>query len=134
MVADKILAKELALYASNDSTIHRQRLVPFQINYAKRKAKGIFNHQRAIDGLANNLAKDVQAKYWREFSSGRPPVMDKATKQEFGKVMLDEIMEGIDDIASDIKSGRRDGLGRLKTEKISDRGVRITPKRPRLPR
>jgi hypothetical protein len=132
MAADKILARELALYASNDSTIYRQRLVPFQTNYAKRKAKGTFNKKRAIEGLANNLAKDVQAKYWKENASGRPPVMDKSTKMAFGEEMLDEIEEGIDDIAEDIRTGKRDKLGRVKEEKISGKGLRITPRRPRI--
>ena len=115
-MADKVLARELALYASNDSQIYRQRLEPFQKNYGLRKAKGTFNKALAIQGLANNLARDVLKKYWRETvgRNVRPPAMDKATKMEFGRHMLDEIMEGVNDIAKDIKSGRRDGLGNLR--------------------
>lgn len=97
---DTVLARELALYASNDQQIYNSRLKPFIINYGRRKAKGTFNKTRAIEGLANNLAKDIQNKYWKEFSpSSRPPAMDQATKMAFGREMLNEIEEAIDDFA-----------------------------------
>ena len=109
--ADTVLARELALYAMNDASIHRQRIEPFAMNYGIKKAKGTFNKDRAIEGLANNLAKDVQNKYSKELGGGKAPEMNKATKMAFGAELLEDMTEMIDDIAADIKAGRRDKRG-----------------------
>lgn len=94
---DVILARELALYAINDSQIYRQRIIPFIKNYARKKRKGIFDKKKAIEGLANLLAKDVQKKYWEETLGTPPPDMDQATKIAFGEELLDDMMETIEE-------------------------------------
>ena len=90
---DRVLARELALYARNDSHIYQSRIEPFIVNFIRKKVRGVFNKQRAIEGLANNLAKDVQRAYLREFFERTLPIMSHNDKIAFGEEMLDEMEE-----------------------------------------
>jgi len=98
--ADTILARELVLFATNDYDIYRQRIQPFIKNYARKIKAGTWDRDKGIQGLANNLAKDVQKAYWWTVLRSRtPPTMNRATKLVFGEELLEEIMPAIQDLA-----------------------------------
>jgi len=120
---DKELARDLALFASNDYQIYKQRLEPITLNYARRVVRGNFDKKLAIQGLANNLARDVLVRYWKEYSqwsesSSRPPIMNKATKTVFGEEMFNEIEEAVKDQAKEMKAGKIDLFGRPRAKVV----------------
>jgi len=98
--ADEVLARELALFAINDADIYRQRIYPFIKNYARKKRRGVYDETRAVEGLANNLAKETQGQYWGlVLPTGPIPQMNRSTKMAFGRELLELIQESIDDEA-----------------------------------
>ena len=123
-------AVEFVLYAENDADLYRQRLQPWTVNFGRKMAAGKFDRKLAVGALADYLAKEVQTKYFKEMGSGgQAPEMTKATKMAFGELMLDSMMEEIQGVADDIKTGKRNKLGHKKGENPpSDAGKR--PPRP----
>ena len=111
-------AVEFVLYAENDADLYRQRLQPWTVNFGRKMAAGKFDRKLAVGALADYLAKEVQTKYFKESGGGYSPTpeMTKATKLAFGELMLDSMMEEIQNVADDIKAGRRNKLGHPKKE------------------
>ena len=99
-MADRILAEELVEYSKSDKLLEWQRLIPWINNFAQKKAKGIFNINRAVKALADYLAKDVLERYAGRGGGIR---MDMATKMLFGQMMLRSLMPRINTTAKRMK-------------------------------
>ena len=117
--ADIVLARELALFAINDSTIYHQFMEPYERNMAHKRVQQKFDRAKAIEGIAG-VAKWVQQKYWRECSGTGPdhvpPQMNKATKMKFAEEMYEHMEEAIEEMTQEILMGVRTRRGEKKTE------------------
>jgi len=122
--ADTVLARELALYASNDADIYRQWIIPAAQNLAHKKVQQKFDRALAVKGLAAG-AKFVQKRYWKEYSGGHPAVMNLATKLAFGEEMYGEIEELVDDMVKEILVGARTRMGQPVQERQNTDVVQI---------
>lgn len=58
-------ARELELYAENNSDLYRQRLTPIYNNLARKKKKGIYNHALAVK-LMRYAVDDATKRYMKE--------------------------------------------------------------------
>jgi hypothetical protein len=63
---DEQAANELYLYATNDSDLYRQQIVPIYKNLVLKQAKGIYSKEKAIK-LAMYLMDNAAKKYAKEF-------------------------------------------------------------------
>lgn len=63
---DETLAREIHLVESNDGDLYRQQVHPSALNFARKKKAGIFNREKAIKGLANNLVVNAIKRYKKE--------------------------------------------------------------------
>lgn len=63
-------ARELQLFIENDGELYRQQYQPILKNLANKKAKGIYNHEKAVK-LFMYLVDNGARKYNKEFDTGR---------------------------------------------------------------
>lgn len=66
---DEHAARELYLYATNDSDLYRQQITPINKNLITKKARGVYKTELAIK-LAMYLMENAAKKYVREFGGG----------------------------------------------------------------
>ena len=68
--ADKEAATELVMYVDNDSQLYRQMVTPWRKNLIAKIARGIFDYNKAVMGLAKNLFTEGAKRYAKDFSTG----------------------------------------------------------------
>jgi hypothetical protein len=123
--ADVTLAKELALFATNDANIYRQYIDSVVRNLAHKRVRGIFDRDQALKLLTYG-AKYVQQRYWKEVSgSDDPPPMNKATKLAFAEELYGEIEEAIETVTREILMGVRTRRGDVRPERRGNPEVRV---------
>jgi hypothetical protein len=84
---DEVSARELSLFIENDANLYRQREVPITKNLALKKAKGIYDRDKAVK-LWMYLVEDGARKYTREYAGPGAKwneIFPKATRQEVAK-------------------------------------------------
>jgi len=124
---DEPMASELVNHTMNTAQLYENRVRPFVKNYARKKVRGTFNRDLAIKGLANNLTKDAQNSYYREYMRGqRAPQLDAATKWEYGRQLLNWIMDEIDWEVREMK-GKKNPCGSRRKRKSNKRKRRNQP-------
>jgi len=67
---DEYAATELKLFVENDADLYRQQFIPIIKNLVRKKAAGIYDHEKAIK-LFMYLMESGAKKYNKEFGSGR---------------------------------------------------------------
>ena len=95
---DKIMLREMVLVLENDSLFYRQRLVPWAKNMARKLKRGVFNKDLFLGGLARNLAKPAQMRYYQIERMGNTPVLTMGDKM----YLAQEFYPAIEDHANDI--------------------------------
>lgn len=88
---DKDAVRELELYATNDSTLYRQRFDIIAKNLGKKKKAGKFDKTLAVKAYLNSVP-DIVKKYNKEFGSDIS--FDKETKVALAK----ELLSGYEDL------------------------------------
>lgn len=66
--SDTVAARELALYACNDSTIYFQSIVPVIENLSKKIKRGTYDHAKALKAW-EHVATVAAVKYNQEFGT-----------------------------------------------------------------
>ena len=123
--ADVTLARELALYASNDSALSRNYIDPVVRNLANKRVRQIFDRDKALQLIALG-AKYIQQRYWKEMSgSDDPPPMNSATKLAFAEELYGEIEERINDVTREILMGMRSRRGEERKPASQENPVQI---------
>ena len=87
MVADTIMARELALFLENDIQTYKSFTIPYAVNLARKKVKGQYSREKALQGIVNQVPRFKQ-RYQRDVGIGLG-TMDMATKKVFAKEFLD---------------------------------------------
>ena len=59
-------SRELFLYATNDGDLYRQMVTPIIANLKKKAAKGVYDHEKAIDAFYY-VATEASRHYFRDF-------------------------------------------------------------------
>lgn len=95
---DSVSARELEMYITNDSTIYRQRITPIIKNYARKMKNGSFDENKAVKGFLYAVGDGIKS-YNKEYGAGSM-VIDKATKEEVARQLLDAYREEIMDASS----------------------------------
>lgn len=86
---------ELYLYISNDGQLYRQHTTPIINNLKKKYAKGQYDPDLAVKAFMYLVDAGVR-KYDKEFGSGQGKLfLDKATRTEIAKALLDRYTENI---------------------------------------
>ena len=117
-MSDNHAARELELYISNDSDLHRQQHAPILKNLATKKARGEYKHDLAVK-LFGYLVEAGAKKYNKEFGTPDQPwhkVFDVATRREVAEELTDAF-EG------EAKLGNYDYLLPKKYQKASRDGA-----------
>ena len=100
--ANEIDARELALYATNDGDLYRQRAQPIMLNLARKMVRGVYDPALAVTAW-RYMADDAAKKYSREFG---PCAFSPATRDlaaiEIGESYAEELAE----IAAMLKTGK----------------------------
>ena len=92
---DKATVRELVLYITNDSQIHRQRIAPIIKNLSRKVGKGTYDGVKAIKAIMY-AATDGIKKYEKENAGpGWARQIDKQTKEAIAKELLDYYTEEI---------------------------------------
>lgn len=102
MAVDRAQARELGLFIENDGTLYRQITTYLIKNYARKKAKGIFDKQQALKGIVNSLVEAGRRKYIRDFGS-IGGVVSADTKMEVAKYLYPHINEVSSEEAKELK-------------------------------
>jgi len=95
MVKDEQLVRELSLHSDNDARIYNSRVVPTIKNYARKQDRGVFEKERAIDGIRNNIVPDVVASYNREYGTNFR--LNKEEKDALAREIYDSMKDEIKD-------------------------------------
>lgn len=112
MVADTIMARELALFLENDFPTYKSFITPYAVNLARKKLKGQFSKEKALQGLVNQVPRFKQ-RYERE-NGVKLGTMDMATKKAFAK----EFYEGMEELVKEnVKRLKRAEALKKKTAK-----------------
>jgi len=78
--ANETEARELQLTAENDADLYRQRLVPIYKNLSRKKAKGIYDHKKAVK-LMRYAVDEENSKYKKQYGvSFNPATRDKVAE------------------------------------------------------
>lgn len=86
---DEHAARELELFINNDEPLYRQRFVPIVKNLMRKRAKGIYNSEKAAK-LFLYLADDGARKYYKEFGTEQGGFkFDLATRWAVAKSLRD---------------------------------------------
>jgi len=105
---DHDLAVELVEFTMNDAELYRARVTPFVKNYARRVAKGTFDKDAGIRGLANNLARDAYRQYWAEHGGpGRTPALSGPTKWRYGQLLMEWLMDEVNFEVEEMRTTRK---------------------------
>jgi hypothetical protein len=83
--ANEIEVRELQLSTENDGDLYRQRLTPIYHNLARKKAKKIYKHKKAVK-LMRYAVDEENKKYKKDFgvsfnTSTRDKVADNMTRE-----------------------------------------------------
>lgn len=106
MSADTQAARELYLYTISDGDLYRSQGEPIIKNLARKRAKGIFQHAKAVK-LYTYLADSAAKKYTWDFDVRQPGVsrwqqvkgygiFSTATRRAAAELLLDYYEEQID--------------------------------------
>jgi len=68
---DEISVRELELFVENDDATYRQRMVPVIKNLARKKYRGIYNHNKAVKAMMYAV-NDSDSNYDKEFGYSFP--------------------------------------------------------------
>ena len=99
-VIDEGLVRELAWYGHGDKILRENLYYDYYNNYGRKKSKGLFNKENAIEGIAKNYVPKVIQAYRKDFGLGRVNANEKkAIAKEFfnhlwGEYGLKEIKAG----------------------------------------
>ena len=85
-------ARELFLFISNDGDLYRLRTTHIIDNLAKKKAKGVFDHEKSLT-LWKYLADDGAKKYAKDYGGS----FDVPTRKMTAKMLADYYDEHIDE-------------------------------------
>lgn len=114
---NEILVREIALSLSNFAEAYRMT-EQLRINFAIKKAKGIYNPQIAREFFARKWSPILFKLYCKETGMVADPLkMDDKTY--LAELMLENYEEEINQIAEEIDSGIRDRRGAKKQPKES---------------
>ena len=83
-ISDTVAARELALYAENDSYLYTWYAQPIISNLARKMRKGQYDAQKAVKAW-EHFATAAARKYCRDFGTPRDPyyiVFNAATRRE----------------------------------------------------
>lgn len=89
-IVDKPLAKELCMWAENDYKLYKLLSVEWYNNFARKIGRGVFDKQKAIEGLARNYVPKVAQSYSKE--NRRPLRVSAATKLAVAKYLMNEVL------------------------------------------
>jgi len=126
--ADPQAVRELTLFATNDGDLYRQRATPIMVNLARKIAAGTYDGDKAVT-LWRGMADAAAQAYTREHG-------DRAAKPSFGTFtpadraavalhLSGRYAEERDEIAADIKAGRRDKRGQQREAPPREFGVGV---------
>lgn len=103
-------ARELYLYATNDSDLYRQQITPINKNLITKKARGVYKTALAVK-LAMYLMDNAAKKYAREFGGGNwHDQFNVPTRREAAK-------EFVEDFENEADYGNYDSLLPAKYQK-----------------
>lgn len=88
---DESAARELSLWIDNDSDLYRQQYVPILKNLTAKKARGVYDHQKAAV-LFGYLAESGAKRYTKEFDAP-----DASWSAVFPKKLRDAVAEELRD-------------------------------------
>ena len=94
-IIDEIAARELELYAVNDSEIYFKSLSPIDKNLARKVKKGIFDHGKAVKAFLYT-ADFAAKKYCQEFGGIWYQVFNKATREAVAKNLVESFLTDFD--------------------------------------
>lgn len=63
---DRVVVREIALWAANDGSLYRQMISPTIDNYARKMKRGVFSKEDAIQGIANHIIPEALRRYNKE--------------------------------------------------------------------
>jgi hypothetical protein len=84
-IVDKILAREIELFAENEYKMY-QRLLDIQKNYSLKRKRGTWDKSKAIKGLVTMYVNPSISEYRRQFGLGS---VNSATKNYIAKNVFD---------------------------------------------
>lgn len=87
-VADEHAARELYLFATNDSDLYRQQITPINKNLITKKARGVYKTELAVK-LAMYLMENAAKKYAREFGGTWNEMFNVPTRKEAAKEFVE---------------------------------------------
>lgn len=99
-VIDKELVHELAWYGHDNKVLRENLYYEWYNNYGRKKSKGLFDKEKAIDGIAKSYVPKVIQTYRKDFGLGRVNADEKkAIAKEFfndlwGEYGLKEVKAG----------------------------------------
>lgn len=85
---DEGAARELYLYATNDTNLYRQQITPINKNLITKKARGIYKTELAVK-LAMYLMENAAKKYAREFGGTWNEMFNVPTRREAAKEFVE---------------------------------------------
>lgn len=83
---------ELELVMKNDAPLYYHLTSTWYNNYAKKKAKGTYDREAALKGLAGTFCSQAISYYNKQYGKyGRTIRLSKEAKAEFAKIALREL-------------------------------------------
>jgi len=80
------------LFINNDGDLYRQQHTPINENLALKKAKGVYDHAKAVK-LFGYLAESGAKKYDKEFGGGAPLEWARTFSPATRKAVAEELTE-----------------------------------------
>jgi predicted transcriptional regulator len=92
---DRATVRELFLYITNDSQIHKQRIAPIIKNLSKKVGKATYDGNKAIKAFGYAVVDGLK-KYEKEHAEkGWAKSVDKKTREAIAEELLDYYSEQI---------------------------------------
>jgi len=87
-------ARELHLYAQNDSDTYFRSLSPIMDNMDKKKERGIFDQEKAVKAF-EYAAEYAARRYCKEFGGLWCQVFNAATRRAAAALLLDDYISDV---------------------------------------
>ena len=100
--ADPIAARELALYAENDSRLYHRHALPIIANLARKMKRGQYDPEKAVKAWGY-MADEAARQYCREFCERGAlyhQVFNAATRREAAAQLEEGYREQVEDEAN----------------------------------
>lgn len=103
--SDSVLARDLALSVANDGNMYRRMIQPNITNLAKKMSKDQYQEDLAVKAMMNIITAYLP-QYKKD--AGSPSMrVNKETKQEAAKELLEQFEDEIQEQAEDLKANKK---------------------------